>query len=333
MAGLLAVLIVGVVILVFSSIMGYLRERERVAAQEARFRALSPSNIDNMDGLSFEYYVATLLEHEGFTRVEVTKGSGDFGVDVVASKGSYRYAIQVKRSSGIVSRRAVSDAVAGKNHYSCNAAMVVTNGYLSKQSKQFASSVGCEIIDRDKITEWITRFQASGPGHSTIGRVAGLKNPLQQDSASELSLSSQHREDWNPIEVPSEVLTSIKHLAAGYFPRDFSTQAYVVKEQIEAYRKLAKFNAPGMPRAILGKVLEKVAQDHPSDYSTQLYALQVQFDSYQKIERYVHGEMSIDMFLKVKEQAEFNFPFDFSTQLYAIEDQVQSYFKLARLVG
>ena len=67
MAGLLAVLIVGVVIIVFSSITGYLRERERVAAQEARFRALSPSNIDNMDGLSFEYYVATLLEHEGFT--------------------------------------------------------------------------------------------------------------------------------------------------------------------------------------------------------------------------------------------------------------------------
>ena len=309
------------------------RRNRDVPPKKLAFEHYPRLNVDNMDGLYFECFVATLLKHEGFTRVEVTKGSGDFGVDIIATKGGYRYAIQVKRSSGIVSRRAVSDAVAGKSHYSCNAAMVVTNGYLSKQSQQFASSVGCEIIDRDKIAEWITRFQASGPSHPTIDPVVMLMNRLQQASASEPSFSSQPRqpEDWNPAEVPSEVLTSIKCQAAADNPRDFSTQAYVVKEQIEAYRKLNEFSAPGMPKEILSKVLEKVAQDDPVDYSTQLYALQVQFDAYQKIEGYVPGAMPTDMLSEVKEQAEFDFPFDFSTQLYTIEDQVQSYLKLARL--
>jgi len=105
--GLLVALILGVVVFLFSGITDYLRKKEREAeearrrllldqakeqrraAQEASFRTLSASNVDNMDGLSFECFVATLLEHEGFTRVEITKGSGDFGVDIIATKGSY----------------------------------------------------------------------------------------------------------------------------------------------------------------------------------------------------------------------------------------------------
>ncbi|MCD6430721.1 MAG: restriction endonuclease [Deltaproteobacteria bacterium] len=136
----------------------YIAERE---AAEARIRSFKLSDIDNMDGLSFEHYVAKLLRHEGFNAVEVTKGSGDFGVDIIASQENCRHAIQVKRSSRTISRRAVSDAVAGKSHYSCDSAMVITNNYLSKPARGFARSVGCKIINRDILSEWIMRLQAS----------------------------------------------------------------------------------------------------------------------------------------------------------------------------
>ena len=306
------------------------KERKR-AAQEARLHAIELSDIDNMDGLSFEHYVANLLQHEGFTQVEVTKGSGDFGVDVIASKGSYRYAIQVKRTSGAVSRRAVSDAVAGKSHYSCNAAMVVTNGYLSRQSKEFACSVRCEIIDRDILAEWIMRFQASGPNQPTVRRAAEPMSLLQQDPVSESRLPSQQPEDLNPSGISSEVLTSIKAQTAADHPSDFSTQAYVVKEQIEAFNKLGRFRAPGMPKEVLSKVLEKAAQDHPVNYSTQLYVIEDQVQSYLELARLSVQDVPAETLAAIKEEAAGDHQYDFSTQLYVVKDQIESFRALGRL--
>ena len=42
--------------------------------------------MDEMEGHEFEYFCADLLENQGFTDVEVTRGSGDFGVDILAEK-------------------------------------------------------------------------------------------------------------------------------------------------------------------------------------------------------------------------------------------------------
>jgi len=134
----------------------YYKDRIRIRA----LRALRLADVDNMSGIDFEHYVGRLLDHRGF-RVKKTKGSGDLGVDLIAYKNGIKYSIQVKRSIGNVSRRAVSDAVAGKDHYGCNAAMVITNSYFSKGAIEMARSTGCELIDRDTLSEWIIDFQAS----------------------------------------------------------------------------------------------------------------------------------------------------------------------------
>ena len=107
------------------------RKREN----DKRIRALQLADIDSMNGIDFEKYVAKLLEHKGF-QVRVTKASGDLGVDVIAEKSPIKYSVQVKRQSDPVSRRAVSDAVAGKMHYNCNTAMVVTNAYFTPGAKE-----------------------------------------------------------------------------------------------------------------------------------------------------------------------------------------------------
>lgn len=137
------------------------REKEEEAREEARLQALELADVDNMDGISFESYVARLLENEGFSNVQVTQASSDFGVDIIASRDKYTYAIQTKRTETNVSRRAVSDAVAGKKFFSCNAAMVITNSFISKQVKEFALFSGCEIVERDTLAEWIMKFQSA----------------------------------------------------------------------------------------------------------------------------------------------------------------------------
>lgn len=106
--------------------------------------------IDNMDGHDFEHFVAHILKQNGYSNVKVTSGSNDFGVDILANKDADHYAIQVKRQEAKVSRRAVSDAVAGQSHYGCNKSMVITNSYMSKSGFKFAESTDCIIMDRDE---------------------------------------------------------------------------------------------------------------------------------------------------------------------------------------
>lgn len=124
-----------------------------------RLRAIELADIDYMDGLDFERYVCRLLERQGYRNVHNIRGSGDFGVDVIADKGGVRYAIQVKRFRGKVSRRAVSDAVAGKYQFKCDAAMVVTNSYYTAGAQELAASADCVLIDRDTLAQWVLDFQ------------------------------------------------------------------------------------------------------------------------------------------------------------------------------
>lgn len=124
-----------------------------------RLRAIKLSDVDYMDGLDFEHYVARLMERQGYRDVRNIRGSGDFGVDVIAEKDGMRYAVQVKRYRGKVSRRAVSDAVAGKYQFNCEAAMVVTNNYYTAGAKELAAAASCVLVDRDTLADWILDFQ------------------------------------------------------------------------------------------------------------------------------------------------------------------------------
>ena len=51
-----------------------------------RIRRQRPLPMDELEGHDFEYYCADLLREHGFLDVEVTKGSGDFGADILAEK-------------------------------------------------------------------------------------------------------------------------------------------------------------------------------------------------------------------------------------------------------
>lgn len=114
-------------------------------------------DIDSMTGPEFELYVVEILKNQGFM-AHISGKSGDLGVDILAEKDALRYAIQCKRQSNLVSRRAVSDAVAGMSHYECDQAMVITNNYFSPGAKQLAKANNCILIDRAQLTEYIKQL-------------------------------------------------------------------------------------------------------------------------------------------------------------------------------
>jgi len=106
------------------------------------------SNVDTMDGLVFEKYVAKLLKQKGYSNVILTE-QYDYGVDIIATKDGICWGIQVKRYSGLVKAEAVRQVVTGLRVYGCDRAMVITNSFFSRVAVQLADSNDCILVDRN----------------------------------------------------------------------------------------------------------------------------------------------------------------------------------------
>lgn len=108
-------------------------------------------DMDEMEGHDFEYFCADLLERQGFLEVEVTRGSGDFGVDILAEKDGVTYAVQCKRYQGPVGVDAVLQTYAGKDYYDCMVGAVMTNQYFTAPAVQAAKKLQILLWDRGYI--------------------------------------------------------------------------------------------------------------------------------------------------------------------------------------
>lgn len=101
-----------------------------------------------MQGLEYERAVANYLFEHGYKNVSVTKGSGDYGVDVIAHKGKCKYAVQCKLYSTPVGIAAVQEAVSGKAIYGCTDAMVVTNSTFTSAAKKLAAANDVMLLEQ-----------------------------------------------------------------------------------------------------------------------------------------------------------------------------------------
>ena len=121
-----------------------------------RFRKrYADDELDEMEGLDFEYYCAELLRNRGFIEVEVTKSSGDYGIDILAEKEGVTYAIQCKRYNGPVGVKAVQEAYAGRDLYDRMVGCVLTNQYFTQPAVDAAQKLKILLWDRDYLEEMI----------------------------------------------------------------------------------------------------------------------------------------------------------------------------------
>lgn len=106
-------------------VFGYVIERiehEKVALARHGF------DLDTMpvDGHQFEYWVPQQFEQFGW-ETKVTRGSGDQGIDVIASKCGQRLGIQCKLHSKPVGNKSVQEAFSGATHFDLDRAMVLSS--------------------------------------------------------------------------------------------------------------------------------------------------------------------------------------------------------------
>lgn len=122
--------------------------RSRVNHFGARYYSDSPG----MDGHNYEYYCAELLRRKGFSKVSVTRGSGDQGIDIIAYGNKKKFGIQCKFYSNPVGNSAVQEAYTGAKFYGCNVAAVMTNNGFTESAMELAAATGVLLWGNSTIT-------------------------------------------------------------------------------------------------------------------------------------------------------------------------------------
>ena len=107
-----------------------------------------------LTGGEFEAYLAQVLQDNGFREIELTRASGDQGVDILATRNGKRYAIQCKNYEGTVGNFAVQEAYAGAQFYGCDEAAVVCPGEFTRAARELAASTGVHLWDG----AWLSRM-------------------------------------------------------------------------------------------------------------------------------------------------------------------------------
>ena len=118
-----------------------------------RRRARKTNVFEDMEGHEFEYFCADLLRNRGFVDVEVTRGSGDYGIDILAEKDGVTYAIQCKRYSTPVGVKAIQEAYAGRDYYDRMVGAVMTNQYFTSPAVEAAGKLKILLWDGGYIEE------------------------------------------------------------------------------------------------------------------------------------------------------------------------------------
>lgn len=117
-----------------------------------------------LTGEEFEHYVALILEDNGFRDVQVTRASGDQGVDILAERNGRTYAIQCKNYAEAVGNFAVQEAFAGAQFYECDIAAVICPGTFTYSARELAKSTGVLLWDGERL-ERMMRVSGRKPKH------------------------------------------------------------------------------------------------------------------------------------------------------------------------
>jgi hypothetical protein len=112
---------------------------------------LDLNSIDDMDGKQFENYCISLLQQNGFSKIETTQAYGNHGIDILAEKDDITYAILCKCSSANIGNSIIQQVYTGKSIYHKDIAVVITNQFFTQQAIDDSTILGVKLWDRNKL--------------------------------------------------------------------------------------------------------------------------------------------------------------------------------------
>jgi HJR/Mrr/RecB family endonuclease len=111
---------------------------------------LLASNWRQLRGVPWEEFLQKILDCHGYA-VEMTRTTGDQGIDLIAQKNGISIAIQAKGYAGSVGNDAVQQAFTGMTIYGCSHCAVITNSEFSQSAIDAANKTGCILVSGPEI--------------------------------------------------------------------------------------------------------------------------------------------------------------------------------------
>ncbi|NOY29230.1 MAG: restriction endonuclease [Planctomycetes bacterium] len=136
---------------------------ERIDFSKAKLESLishyGPYRFAAVHPADFELIIGMMFSRAGFG-VEETSYVGDFGADLIASKGQSKIAVQVKRyaSTTKVSVGDINQVIGAKQYYDCNKSLVVATSDYTRAAKEMAKKAEVTLWNWDSILMQIEKL-------------------------------------------------------------------------------------------------------------------------------------------------------------------------------
>lgn len=119
--------------------------------REAQTRPKPQQNFNSkMSPIEYEQLCAQLLQEAGW-KTQLTKASGDQGVDIIAQANGIRLVVQCKMHNKPVGNKAVQETIAAMIYESATKSAVVSSSGFTKSAKELANTSGVILLHHDEL--------------------------------------------------------------------------------------------------------------------------------------------------------------------------------------
>jgi Holliday junction resolvase-like predicted endonuclease len=195
-----------------------------------------------MNPKQFEELVCEYFRQKGY-EAKTTTYSNDYGVDVFATKGKEKIAVQAKMyGSGTrkINRQMVMELHGAKDYFDCTKAVIATDGVLLPDALQVAQKLKIEILsidaskaftkpkknNNDKTFEGIWEKYIIPLQGKTLTRESGETNQIVKVNWSEVErITSNGNKGKIKVEIFKQAINKL--LTDGSITRDYINQNYV----------------------------------------------------------------------------------------------------------
>ncbi|MBR1528659.1 MAG: restriction endonuclease [Oscillospiraceae bacterium] len=227
--------------------------------------------INFSTGWKFERIISKILLFNGFTNIELTPETGDYGVDILAEKDDITYAVQCKCYLDPVGNKAVQEVYTGKAYYHKMVAVVITNNVFTKSAIKTAEETQVLLWDRKKLEQLIKAL--SQPQMQELADFMGIAIQQPEPEQEPQFLEQLPLLDDNPPTTYSPQ-TSQPYVSPQQSPRPeplyLNSRPLYYKSKSDDYVKESYEKKQMLKEAYEKKKPEKTTQENRS--STTLYA-------------------------------------------------------------
>lgn len=102
------------------------------------------------DPIDYEIYCKNLLEQNGWN-ARITKGSGDQGIDIIATRDGTKAVFQCKKYTAPVGNKAVQEIISGRIFEKADIAVVISNASFTASAQELANAANVLLLHHSEL--------------------------------------------------------------------------------------------------------------------------------------------------------------------------------------